>query len=135
MSEQQKKIDDIVQLCLDLQREENALEEKRIEVKEIRDNIIDKMKHGFDNPVTFVDLPEMLRVTLVEYVKESVSSENIPEVKQMLNPAQQAAVIKTKEVIDKDGIAFLKTTLSEEELGNILSLSPVCFIQFRDREK
>jgi len=135
MSEQQKKINELVELCLKLQREERALDEKKTEVKEIRDSIIDEMKNGFDDPVAFVDLPDMLRVTLVEYVKESVNTKNIPEIKEMLNPVQQAAVIKTKEVVDADGIKFMKTVLDEEQLGNILSLSPVCYIKFMDRKK
>lgn len=132
MSETQKKLEDLVELCLDLQTQERELEVKKSEVSKTRDKIIDMMKQ---EDYKFVDLPEMLRVTLVEFVKESVDAKSVQAVKELLNEAQRATVIKTKEFIDKDGIKHLKGILSDEVLAEVLTMSPVTYIQFRDREK
>jgi len=136
MSESKEKIDAIVELCLDLQTREQSLEKMKTEVKELRSNILDAMESGIDGEVIdFVDLPEMLRVSIVEYVRESVSTEAIPQIKELITDEQQVVIIKTKEFVDKGGIKLLRGLLSETQVLEVLSLSPVKYIKFTDREK
>ena len=124
--------EDIVKKCLKLQEKEQEKKKLEAKCKLLREEIMTTMQR---ERWTAVDLPGQLRVSLVEYTKESVSTRGIEKLKKLLTPEDIARIIITKESVDKEGLKHVKALLDEEALLEVIDLSPRSHITFTDRDK
>ena len=117
--------------CDSLKAKERELDNLKNETDNLKKSLLGRMTSW---GVKSIDLPGDMKVTKVEYIKESIPDKEVPRVKELLPENERLVIIKTKEYIDAKGIELLKGRLTEAQMLEVLSLTPVVYLKFTDRE-
>jgi restriction endonuclease S subunit len=126
-----EEMENAVKKALKLQEKDQQLKALEKETKALRKELLATLlKNGWKS----LDLEEKMKLTLVEYTKESVSQEGIAKIKELLPERDIATVVQTKEFVNSEGIKHLKVLLTETQLAMVVDLSPTQYVKLTDRE-